>query len=176
MIATKRLIVRKFTEDDYQDLFEYLSLESIYEYEPGEPIDLEQAKYLSKERAETDNFYAVELATEHKMIGHLYFQQQEPKDFMTWEIGYIFNPSYCGKGYASEASNALVAYAFENFNAHRIVGYCNPNNIASCKVLENVGMTKEGTFRKKAFFRRDQEGQPLWFDGCEYALLKEDLK
>lgn len=161
MIATERLIVRKFTEGDFQDLFEYLSLESIYEYEPGGPINLEEAKCLSKERAVTENFYVVELATEHKMIGHLYFQQQEPKDFMTWEIGYIFNPSYHGKGYASEASKALVAYAFENFKAHRIVGHCNPNNIASCKVLENAGMIKEGTFRKKHSLEETKRVNPF---------------
>jgi RimJ/RimL family protein N-acetyltransferase len=175
MIKTKRLIIRKFLAKDALDLYEYLSLESVYEYEPGGPIDLEEANSLVEGRAITDNFYAVELAEEGKMIGHLYFQQQEPKEFMTWEIGYIFNPRYYRKGYATEAARALIEYAFDNFATHRIIGKCNPNNIASCRVLEKIGMIREGTFRQKAFFRRDAAGEPLWFTGCEYAVLKEDL-
>ena len=44
MLETKRLIIRKFNQDDWQDLYAYLSLPEIYRFEPGEPINVEQAK------------------------------------------------------------------------------------------------------------------------------------
>jgi ribosomal-protein-alanine N-acetyltransferase len=174
MLTTERLIIRPFFEADYRDLFEYLSLPETYRYEPGEPVTLEQARQLAAERALGTDFWAVALKDNKKLIGHISFIQQEPKHFLTWEIGYIFNPAYQNKGYASEAGKAVIGYAFTELGAHRVIGNCNPENIPSCRVLEKCGMKREGYFRKKAFFRKDADGKPLWFDACEYAVLAED--
>ena len=73
MIPTDRLLVRRFSANDGQDLFEYLSLQAIYRFEPGEPVTLEQAIHLAQERALTDDFWAIELKSTAKMVGHLYF-------------------------------------------------------------------------------------------------------
>lgn len=174
MITTERTIVRKFLEKDYEDLYAYLSLESIYRYEPGSPIDLDTAKRMAGERAKGDDFYAVELRAEKKVIGHLSFQHIEPKEWMTWEVGYIFHPTYQGKGYATEAARALIAYAFEDLQAHRVIAQCNPENTASGRLLERIGMRREGLLRQNVFFRKDEAGQPLWCDTYTYAVLKSD--
>lgn len=175
MIETSRLIIRKFREDDYVDLYEYLSLDEIYEFEPGEPISLEEAKKLASDRAKADNFYAVELKVEGKLIGHLYFDRHDRKDLMLWELGYIFNPKYQKKGYCTEASRAMVEYAFSDMGAHRIAAHCNPLNIGSNRVLQKIGMIKEGELRSNIFFHRDSEDNPKWGNTCVYAMLKEDL-
>lgn len=175
MISTKRLIVRKFTKDDCEDLYEYLSLDSIYKYEPGEPITLEEAKEMAFARANVDYFYAVELKSESKVIGHIYFDQMDPVELKTWIIGYIFNPKYQRKGYATESSKALIEYSFSNFNTHRVIARCNPKNIASWKVLEKLGMKREGRLRKNTFRKKNGYGQPLWCDTYQYAILEEDL-
>ena len=73
IIETSHLIIRTFHETDWKDLFEYLSLEEIYKFEPGEPIDTKIAQEVSKKRSSKNEFYAVVLKTENKMIGHLYF-------------------------------------------------------------------------------------------------------
>lgn len=175
MIETSRLIIRKFREDDYQQLYDYLSLEEIYEFEPGEPISLGEAKDIARERAKGDNFYAVELKGESKLVGHLYFGRNQRKDLMLWELGYIFNPKYQRKGYCSEASRALVEYAFSDMGAHRVAAHCNPLNIASNRVLQKIGMKHEGTLRENVFFHKDSDGNPKWNDTNVYAMLKEDL-
>ncbi len=175
MLTTERLIVRPFMGSDYQDLHEYLSLEEIYRFEPGEPISLEEARRLCLERSEGTDFWAVTLKDGvKKLIGHISFIQAEPKFFNTWELGFIFNPAYQNQGYATEASRALIAYAFRKLNAHRVVGFCSPENIASCRVLEKCGMTREGLLRQNAFFRKDENGQPVWLNSYEYAILAED--
>lgn len=48
--------------------------------------------------------------SEDKVIGQLYFSQQEPKHLMTWKIGYRISPKYQNQGYGSEAAQALVDY------------------------------------------------------------------
>jgi RimJ/RimL family protein N-acetyltransferase len=175
MLSTERLIIRQFLKDDYHDLHEYLSLEEIYRYEPGEPISLEKAKQITSERAKGTDFWAVTLKCDkRKLIGHLSFIHTQPKHLFTWEIGYIFNPVFQNMGYASESAKALIEYAFTKLDAHRVVGYCNPENIPSWRVLEKCGMKMEGLLRKNIYFRKDADGNPLWIDTCEYAILSED--
>ncbi len=111
-----------------------------------------------------------------KMIGHLYFKQIFPKEKMTWELGYIFNPKFHKKGYGSESSLALVEYAFKNYKAHRIMARCNPENPASWKLLEKIGFRREGHFRECGSFRKDSYGNPIWHDAYEYAILDYELR
>jgi ribosomal-protein-alanine N-acetyltransferase len=175
MLSTKRLIIRPFLESDYKDLYEYLSLKDTYRYEPGQPISLEEAKKLCLERAKTTDFWAVTLKDDSKkFIGHLSFIQAEPKFFRTWEIGFIFNPAFQDKGYATEASRALIDNSFKELDAHRVVGYCATENVPSWRVLEKCGMTREGLQRKNVFFHKDRDGRPIWLDSYQYAVLAED--
>lgn len=170
-IYTENLLIRNHKESDWEDLYEYLSLEEIYTYEPGGPISIEDSKSIIKERSKESKFLAVVLRSSSKMIGHLYFNQLDPKHFMTWELGYIFNPKYQGEGYCSEASLAISKYAFNELNAHKITAYSNIKNTASWKVLEKIGMDREGLIKQKGFFRKDKDGNPLWNDCYLYGLL-----
>ncbi len=174
IMETDRLIIRNFSEDDWEDLYEYLSQKEVLRYEPGGPSSQEECRQMAADRSKGNSFWAVCLKENGKMIGHLYFQQTEPAEFLTWELGYIFNPSYYRKGYATEASKRIVRYAFDELGAHRIVAMCNPENTASWRLMERLHMRREGCFIKKAFFRRNEEGSPIWHDAYEYAILHED--
>ncbi len=173
MIETHRLKIRKFLPGDWRDLYEYLSLEEIYTFEPGSPISTGEAKQMAAERAFGNSFFAVVEKAAEKMIGHLYFPHIQPLEFMTWELGYIFNPFFQNQGYCTEASKAMIEYAFESWHAHRIVAYCNPQNTASWRVLEKAGMKREGFFEQKAFFSRNEENQPIWHDCYAYGILRK---
>jgi ribosomal-protein-alanine N-acetyltransferase len=174
MIRTTRLTIRPFTAGDATDLHEYLSNPAIYRYEPGEPIDFDSAVELAERRAAATDFWAIELRDSSKMIGHLYFKQVEPAELRTWELGYIVNPKYQGEGYATEATAALLRKAFKEKHIHRVFAHCNPENPASWKVLERVGLRREGLLRKNIFFRRGPDGEELWTDTYEYAILEEE--
>ncbi len=176
MIETERLFLRKFRKDDWQNLFEYLSLQEIYTFEPGEPVTKEEAQKITSERAQGNEFFAVVLKNGCKLIGHIYFAQEEPKEFLTWEMGFIFNPAYQNKGYCTESAKRIIEYARKALGVHRVVAYCNPINIPSWKVLEKIGMKREGYFKKKGFFRKDEFGNPLWFDCYAYGIVLDDQK
>lgn len=174
MLETERLIIRHFKKDDWKNLYEYLSLPVIYTYEPGAPIDENEAKRLAKKRSLSNNFYSVILKNNNKMIGHLYFNQIEPLHYKTWELGFIFNPEFQNKGFGTESTKAIIDYGFNILKAHRIVAFCNTKNIASWKLLEKIGMRREGHFIKKAFFRNDAYNNPMWFDSYAYGILKDE--
>ncbi|MBB6481266.1 GNAT family N-acetyltransferase [Spirochaeta isovalerica] len=171
-LITPNLEIRNHIPSDWKDLHEYLSLPEIYKFEPGGPISVSESRALIKKRCNGDDFLAVKLRESGKMIGHLYFHRIEPERFLTWELGFIFNPDYQNHGYCTEASAALVRYAFEALDAHKITAYCNPENTSSWKVLEKIGMIREGHFKKKGFFRTDPNGNPLWHDAYAYGMLK----
>jgi [ribosomal protein S5]-alanine N-acetyltransferase len=171
MVETERLFIREHLPNDWSDLFEYLSLPETYTFEPGDPISIDQSKNISIERSKGNIFLPVVLKLNNKMIGHLYFNQIEPKEFLSWEIGYIFNPKYHNNGYATESVIAIIKYGFEQLHAHKIVAHCNPKNIPSYKVLEKAGMQREGYFKEKAFFRKDKNNNPIWHDCVSYGIL-----
>jgi ribosomal-protein-alanine N-acetyltransferase len=174
LIETKRLIVRRFTPSDAEDLHAYLSDPVTYRFEPGKPLSLAETRDLAAERAKGNDFWAVVLKSENTLIGHLYFKQMEPGDQLTWELGYIFNPRYQKRGYASESAAALIQYAFAHCNIHRIMARCDPANPSSWKLLERIGFTREGHYRKAGCIHKDEKGDPIWNDVYEYSMLEDD--
>jgi [ribosomal protein S5]-alanine N-acetyltransferase len=175
-LTTERLIVRHFHKEDFQDVYEYLSLEETYRFERGQPITLKEAKKFCKEQSKGTMFWAATLKESGKVIGQVTLNPDRPEIFKMWNLGYIFNPAYHGKGYATEAARAVVKYAFETLQVHRIVGHCSPDNAASWKVLEKCGMKKEGMSRKDFPVRLDNDGNPVWLDSLNYAILDEDYR
>lgn len=172
MMETERLVIREFRIADAKALYTHLSDETTYRFEPGEPISQEESLSLADERSKGKNFSAVELKSEGRMIGHLYWAREEPSEFLAWEIGgYIFNRKYHGKGYCTEAVKAFVGDRMTQPDIHRINADCNPENIASWRVREKAGMKREGYSPKKGFFRKDRDGMPLWFDCYAYGIL-----
>jgi [ribosomal protein S5]-alanine N-acetyltransferase len=160
-LKTERLVLRRFSHDDWRDLYEYLSQDNVVKYEPYDILSEEACKNEAVKRSQNDAFWAVCLKDDNKLIGNVYFRQQEPKEFLTWEIGYVFNPLFWGKGYATEASNRILQYGFEELGAHRIIGKCNPENTASWKLLERMSMRREGIYKKPAYFRKSPDGKSI---------------
>ena len=141
---TERLVLRRYIEEDLQDLFEYLSDKEVVKYEPYKPLTHDETKDNLEWRIGTEEMIAVELKNSHKMIGNVYMGKRE---FEALEIGYVFNRNYWGHGYAVESCNALIQQAFSN-GTHRIYAECDPNNVSSWKLLETLGFQREAHLRK----------------------------
>lgn len=65
----------------------------------------------------------------------------------TCSLGYWTGEMYAGQGYMTAAVRAVVRYAFEHLELHRVEAACQPDNIASRRVLEKAGFTQEGAAR-----------------------------
>ncbi len=169
-LNTERLIIRSFSENDGEDLYEYFSNPNVLKFEPHKPFTKDEALAEAKWRENDERFLAVCLKS-GKVIGNLYFSKG---DFETWEIGYVFNDKYWGNGYATESLSALLDYAFVSLNARRIIAKCDPKNTPSWKLLERVGMRREATMLQNVFFFTDENGTPIWKDTYQYAMLRTE--
>jgi RimJ/RimL family protein N-acetyltransferase len=170
-LKTERLILRRFTQEDYLDLFEYLSDKAVVEFEPYEVYTKDQAIKEAIIRSENESFYAVCLKENNKLIGNIYLNKGEYEAF---ELGYVFNRNYHGFGYATESTLAIVDYAFTVLGARRIISMCNPLNKPSWKLLERIHMRKEGHLVRNIYFKRNEYNEPIWVDTYMYAILKEE--
>jgi RimJ/RimL family protein N-acetyltransferase len=65
------------------------------------------------------------------------------------EIGYALGREFWGLGYMNEALTALLGYAFETLELHRLEADVDPRNAASIKTLERLGFQKEGYLRER---------------------------
>ncbi len=172
-LNTERLIIRRFEENDWQDLYEYLSDDEVVKFEPYEAFNQEQAKDETNYRITDNAFYAVCLKDNGKLIGNIYFCKG---NFDTFELGYVFNKNYQKLGYATESIKALLDYAFTILGVRRVVAKCNPLNTSSWKLLERLKLRREGHFLKAVNFEKDKDknNQPIWHDTYQYAILAEE--
>lgn len=167
ILETERLILRRYTEDDLIDLYEYLSDDEVVRFEPYKAMSLEETRDNLEWRIGTDEMIAVELKSEHKMIGNIYLGK---RDFNSLEIGYVFNRKYWGKGYAKEGCEAIINRSFEN-GIHRIFAECDPENTSSRGLLEALGFDREAHLKKNVYFRTNEQGEPIWKDTYIYGKL-----
>ncbi len=167
---TNRLILRRYSKNDLQDLYEYLSDPNVIAFEPYQTMTLEEVKENLAWRISSDEMIAVELKTNHKMIGNVYLGK---RDFESLEIGYVFNQAYWKHGYARESCETLIELAFQN-KVHRIYAECDPDNKNSWILLEKLGFVREAHLRKNVYFWKDSDNQPIWKDTYIYAMLCEE--
>lgn len=171
-IETPRLFIRAFRADDGRDLYAYLSQEEVVRFEPYGVFSPEQARVEAIRRAGDPRFLAVCLKGSGRLIGNLYLEE---KEMDTWELGYVFHRDFQGKGYATEAARAAVGDVFAN-GAYRVFAMCNPENAASWRLMERLGMRREAHFRRNTWFSQDDAGNPVWQDTYVYAILREEWR
>lgn len=168
-IITERLEIRKFIDEDWKAVYEYTSDCNVMKYIPEGVFSEQDAKEFVIENSREDaKYFPVLLKKERTLIGHIVFHQYFGDH--TYEIGWVLNPAYQNQGYASEAAYAVLQYGFEKMKLHRMIATCQPENIPSYRVMEKIGMRREGLF-KKCIPKGDE-----WWDEYYYAILEEDWK
>lgn len=84
------------------------------------------------------------------------------------EIGYFLKSEYWAQGFGTEMARSLINYLFTNSNIHKVIASCNSNNQVSENIMMELGMNKEGLY-KKVRFKNNR-----WEDEIRYGLLKEE--
>lgn len=166
-LETDNLIIRNFEKKDKEDLCEYMLQRVNAEFEAYPDFTKEKADKEIEYRSNSDEFYAIENKTNHKVIGNIYFGK---RDFAARELGYVLNTDYLHKGIGTEACSAFLKYAFDN-GVRRVYAECSPDNTASWKLMEKIGLEREAHFKKNVSFRKDKEGRPIYWDTYVYAKL-----
>ncbi|MCX4473194.1 GNAT family N-acetyltransferase [Micromonospora sp. NBC_01655] len=84
------------------------------------------------------------------------------------EIGYVVHPDHWGRGLATDIAGLLLRLGFDRLGLHRIEATTRPDHVASRRVLEKVGMRREGISRDHLLVRG------RWWDSVRYAVLATD--
>lgn len=86
----------------------------------------------------------------------------------SWEFGFAILPDHQGYGYGIDAAKLLLEFAFNNLAAHKVVGMCNSKNLKSIKLMDNLGMRREGIFKEELYW------QNQWTDQYFYSILSSE--
>jgi ribosomal-protein-alanine N-acetyltransferase len=172
-IETERLIIRAIEQLDADDCFQIFSDQEIHLLMalPFHENIEQTSQFIKKTHHDyiDNNFawFAVVEKSSNKTIGMLVFDDYSPK-FCKTGLAYVFAKDFWGKGYAFEASKALVDFGFESMGLNRIYATVDPENLRSERVLEKLGMQYEG------YLRQEVRCQGTFKDRKLYAILKED--
>ncbi|MBP2831560.1 GNAT family N-acetyltransferase [Aquimarina sp. U1-2] len=113
--------------------------------------------------------YVIEKKDDQKFVGLMALTLRNEK-FKSGEVWYKLHPKHWRNGYATEALLRLLEFAFVELKLHRIEAGCAVENIGSIRVLEKVGMIREGRKRKVLPL------QSGWTDNFIYAILETDSR
>lgn len=174
LIETENLLLRKIVPEDAGDMFRYSSREDVTEYLTWSPhktpeetaryIKLLQKKYI---QGAFWDFGVVEKES-GKMIGTAGFTSFEI-DTNLAEIGYVISPEFSGRGYATEATCAVMKFGFAVFDVDKICARYIDGNAASERVMQKLGMSYVTTYKNSFYIKNTYKTVH------EYAVTKKEF-
>lgn len=169
-IKGNRVTLKPITESDLSFICKIESDKKLWLFEEDILTDHEQIKqkFIKRMNSATAYDFILQLNNEKKTpIGDVniwsYIESRK-----SWEIGYTVLPTYQNQGFCAEALKLLLDYAFNELEAHKVVAMCNENNISSYKVMEKIGMTREGVFREEYLWNGK------WVNQLFYNILESE--
>jgi RimJ/RimL family protein N-acetyltransferase len=187
-LETERLVLRRFTEDDVDNLYDLDGDPEVMRFltggapTPREAIERDiLPRFLGYyERFEGFGRWAAIEKDTGDFLGWFGFRLREDTSPGEAALSYRLRRSAWGKGYATEGSRALIRKGFAELGVRRVVATTYQDNAASRRVMEKSGlklvrtyrMTPEGLMAQSTY---DATSADLWDgDDVEYALTKAD--
>lgn len=174
-LRTARLRLRPFTEADLSAFVAYRRDANVARYQEwDETFSAEDARALfDRLRGVAPGTpgawfrFAIEKAADGALLGDcvLHVREDDPRQA---EIGFTLARGYQGRGYAAEAVGALLEYAFGTLGLHRVVAITDARNAAAARLLERMGMRREGHHLQNVWFKG------AWGDEFSFAILRDE--
>ncbi len=172
-LTTERLVLREFVESDRLTVLAIRSRPEVARFQSAEVFDEQAAReYVTGTIAAAQAVprRVVELAVTlgGEMIGRSGLKLDE--DPRTASLWFEVAPELQRKGYATEAARAMLGHAFEALRLHRVWGDCDPRNVSSARVMEKLGMRREGHLVQNLFIKGE------WCDSLVFAMLASEWR
>ena len=174
LLTTARLHLRDYEADDWRRVHEYASHAEVCRYMDWGPNSADDTREFIRSTMESRResprrqyAFALTLQSDGTLIGDCGLDLHPHAQ---GALGYCLHPDFWGQGYASEAARALCGMGFRALGLHRIYATCRPENPASARVMEKVGMTREGLLREHLHYK----GQ--WQSSYLYSILAEEYR
>ncbi|MGH2595079.1 MAG: GNAT family N-acetyltransferase [Actinomycetota bacterium] len=171
-LVTERLYLRRSLPEDAETISGYRSDPDVHRYQGWERTDPDGVRAEIREmsgRSPGSPGGWVQLSVEkrdgNELVGDVGLSPAEDEPGVI-KVGYTVAPAFQGLGYATEAIDALVAYAFDALGAEVVRAYASAENVASLRVAEKVGMRLIERIEHR-------DGDEVWH-GVRYELRRED--
>ncbi|QQE81396.1 GNAT family N-acetyltransferase [Alicyclobacillus sp. SO9] len=179
-IETNRLIIREFIEADWEQVQAYASDAELVQFmEWGPNSEAATQEYIDrmlvsqKQTPRVTYEFAITLKANGLLIGGSGLHIEE---YQQASLGYCFNRAFWGQGFATESAHALCEFGFSRLNLHRIYATCRPENVTSARIMEKLGMTKEGVLREHMFWKGKWQSSFIYgILASEFSLKSEPL-
>lgn len=144
-LETERLRLRAWTPEDFEDHARFSADPDVMRYLSGEPQSRAEAwrtmaMIVGHWALRGYGFFAVEQKSDRRFIGRVGLWN--PEGWPALEVGWTLGKEYWGRGYATEAARAALAYAFITQNVDHMISVIHIDNVASQKVAQRLGETK----------------------------------
>jgi len=173
-LETERLVLREFVEDDWRALYAMESQPDVVRYQSNDVHDEQRSRTyvtdsIASARAEPRMIFELAITTrgDEAYLGRVGVRRSE-SDPRLGELWFVVSPAEQGKGYVTEAARALIGHAFAEVGMHRIYGDCDPRNPASARVMEKLGMRREGHLVQNVWIKGE------WCDSVLFAILASE--
>ncbi|HEX8861981.1 MAG TPA: GNAT family N-acetyltransferase [Actinomycetes bacterium] len=177
-LETDRLLLRRFTADDVDNLVELDGDPDVMRFiTGGRPTPREEIRddvlpaFLGYYRRFAGyGFWAAIEKSTGAFLGWFHLRPPEGHRLDDVELGYRLRKSAWGKGYATEASRALIRKAFTELGARRVYAETMAVNLASRRVMEKAGLRLVRSFHQQwpDHIDGDKHGD------VEYALHRDE--
>ncbi len=175
-IETERLILRRFTVEDYEDMYtnwtsdpevtKFLSWPTHPDKEFTRTLLTEWVGYYSE--GKTYN-WGITLKCDNRVIGNIAVVERDERT-KSYELGYCLGRAFWGKEIMPEALEAVIRYLFENEeDLSRVIATHDPRNPKSGRVMQKAGMHYDGCLRAA---KRNNTGI---HDTAYYSILRSDM-
>lgn len=173
----ERVTLRRFKPADVKPFVAYRSDPDVARYQSWDaPYPLAHGELLIRamQRQHPDTpgqwfQFAVMLSSTGELIGDC-GAKPDAADPRQAEIGYTIATQQHGHGYGADAVRTLLGYLFDGRGKHRVTASCDPRNTGSIRLLERIGMRREGHMRESIWFNGE------WADDLLFAMLDREWK
>jgi RimJ/RimL family protein N-acetyltransferase len=166
-IVTERLLLRMWKPGELAELHALRSYEGAVRWLYDDPATEDDSRARLARRvgetrfALTGDAFGLAVERDGAVVGDvsLFLISAE---HLQGELGYIVHPGHQGRGYATEAAGALLDHALDAFGLHRVVGRIEPRNVASGRVLERIGMTREALLVENEIVKGEWQSEAIY--------------
>lgn len=172
-MTRERLTLRPVREDDWETIYEWARLEETSRYQAWGPNSEEDTREFvslavqDAQREPQSRFVMVAVTDDDTIRG----QAEVNVVSRRWrcaDIGYAVHHAFRRRGYGTRIAGLSVDFAFRELEMHRVQATCDPRNVGSGKVLQRIGMVREGTLRHM------MELTDGWRDSDLYSVLEHE--
>ncbi|WP_432030797.1 GNAT family N-acetyltransferase [Streptomyces sp. 1222.5] len=174
-LRTARLRLRPFADADAAPLYALHSSAHVLRYWDSPPwTETTRAQRFiatcrTIEEEGTGARMAVDRVCDGAFIGWCGLSNWNP-DFRSASLGYVFDATAWGQGYATETAHAVLRWAFDTLDLNRVQAETDTRNVASARVLEKLGFVREGTLREDCVVNGDVS------DSWVFGLLRREWR